>query len=273
MKKIRDAFRKIFQYSIVFLWIGFILLPVFSIFIGSFKVEKEFYTTFPLALPEKMYLGNYIEVFNGDFFQSALTTSVIILITVLLTSLMSSMIAYSIERFEYKYKKSLINLLLVVSLIPMIVMQIFVFQVLNKLHLYDTILGVSIIYSISDIVIIYIFREQIRKIPTSIDKSAIINGASYIQIYFNIILPSVKEAIMVVIMLKTIAIYNDFYTQFLYLPTKTTVSMHLYNFVGKYSIGWPEICATIIVSLIPIVIITLITQLSLKNKISYVDLK
>lgn len=102
----------------------------------------------------------------------------------------------------------------------------------------------------SDIVIIYLFRDSIRKLSTNIDASARVMGASYYQIYWRIILPSLKPTIMIVSIYKLINIYNDFYFQSLYLTTKKTISTFLYKFTSPYEMLWPQICATIVVLLV-----------------------
>ncbi len=265
----------VFQYFLIFMWISFILLPIATIINVSLKTREEFYHSSPISLPKSIYFENFKNaITNGDLISAILTTSILILFTVIVTTLISSSVAYVVERFDFKLKKFILLLFSLTSLIPMIVMQIFIFQILNKINLYDKIIGIALLYSVSDIVIIYVFREQIKKIPISIDKSSIIFGSNYIKNFFYIILPCLKESIMVVVIFKTIAIYNDYYLQFLYLPTKTTLSTYLFQFIGIFSTAsWPEICATVIVTFCPMLIIILLAQITLKNKISNIDLK
>ncbi len=265
----KSKLMKIIELLLMFFWILIILLPLSSLIIGSFKLEQEFYRTSPFTLSNNPTLNNYIEAIKGgDFLKSILTTIVIVTFSIILTTILSSLVAYVIERFNFKYKKIFLGSFLVMSMIPTIVLQIFVFQILNKIHLYDNILGVVLLYSVSDIVVIYIFREYIKKIPKSIEKVALLNGASYFQIYLKIILPNLKPAIMIVSIYKMIGIYNDFYIQFLYLPTKNTVSTYLYNFVDPYNMDWPVIFASIVLLTIPVIIVLFILQKRINNNVS-----
>ncbi len=265
----KDKIFKILESILMIVWLLIILLPISAIVIGSFKLDSEFYRTSPFIIAKNPSLKNYIEALKvGGFLNSLITTMLIVTLSVILTSILSSLVAYTIERFEFKYKKLFLTIFLLMSMIPTIVLQIFVFQILNKIHLYNNILGVVLLYSISDVVVIYIFREYIKKIPKSIDKVALIGGASYFDIYFKIILPTLKPAIMIVAIYKMIGIYNDFYVQFLYLPTKKTVSTYLYNFVDPYNMDWPIIFASIVLLTIPVIIGLIILQKNSNNKVA-----
>ncbi len=265
----KNRLLKLLEIILILLWLAIILLPLSSLIIGSFKLESEFYRTSPFSFSANPTLKNYIEAIKGgDFLNSILITIIIVTLAIILTTILSSLVAYVIERFEFKYKRIFIMTFLLISMIPTIVLQIFVFQILNKINLYDSILGVVILYSVSDIVVIYIFREYIKKIPQSIEKVALLNGASYFQIYLKIILPNLKPAIMIVAVYKMIGIYNDFYIQFLYLPTKNTVSTYLYNFIDPYNMDWPVIFSSIVLLTIPVIIVLIILQRKINNNVS-----
>ncbi len=265
----RDKFLKILETLVMMFWLLIILLPISALLIGSFKSDSEFYRSYPFSLPIDPNLNNYVEALKGgDILLSLITTIIIVTLSIILTSILSSLVAYTIERFEFKYKNILLVSFLLISMIPTIVLQIFVFQVLNNIHLYNSIIGVVLLYSVSDIVVIYIFKEYIKKIPTSIEKVALLNGASYFQIYWKIIFPTLKPAIMIVAIYKMIGIYNDFYIQFLYLPTKKTVSTYLYNFVDPYNMDWPTIFASVVLLTIPIIISLVLLQKRVNNNVA-----
>lgn len=263
----------VLQLVFIGFWLLFILLPIFTIIINSFKTSSNFYQTQGLELPTEISFENYYEVlFETQFLNSFTTSVLLVVVSVIMTTIFSSAVAYVLERFNFKLKSFVNGLLFIVSVIPMIVMQVFVFQILNAVSLYDNIIGIALLYSISDIIVIYVFREQINKISVAIDKSARLYGATYIQIFTRIILPSLKSAIMVVTILKTIVVYNDFYLQFLYLPTNQTVSTYLYRFVGGYSISLPQICAMVVLSLLPTFLLVIVSRKYFKVDVSSFDL-
>ncbi len=257
--------KKSIYHLLTILWLIIILIPLITIVIGSFKPASEFYSTAAYELPKSLNFENYYSALNGSgLINSLIATTILIILSIVVTTVLSSLVAFVLERFDFKFKKVITGLFIVVSFFPMAVMQVSVFRVMNITHLFNTYFGLALIYSVSDIVVIYLFRDYIRKMSTSIDNSARIAGASYWQIYLHIILPSLKPAIMIVSMYKVITIYNDFYMQSLYLISHKTVSTYLYQFTSPYKMLWPEISATIVILIIPAIIMLILIQS--KNK-------
>jgi multiple sugar transport system permease protein len=90
-------------------------------------------------------------------------------------------------------------------------------------------------------------------IPKALDESARIDGAGHLAIYFRIILPLMRPAIATVVIIKGIAMYNEFYIPFLYMPDPElgTVSTSLYRFIGPFSASWQIICAATLLVILP----------------------
>ncbi len=261
--------------SVIFMlfWMAFTILPVIVLLPASLKTSKDFYKTSTFSFENGITFENYKTVFSdGKFLDAFVTTALLVILSVLLTTLISASIAYVIERFNFKFKSIFIKSIFILAVVPMIVLQVFVYQALNFANLHDSILGLVIVYSTLDIVIIYMFRELFKKIPLSIDKSARLTGASDIEIFFKIMLPSLKEGVLLVLIFKTIVIYNDFYLQFLMLPTNKTVSTYLYTFIGTYSISWPHICATVVLSILPVVVLIIVLGKRMKRTVSTFDM-
>lgn len=248
-------------HTVTLIWLGLICLPIVPVVIGSFKSSDEYYSTSPLALSKEFTLSNYLEVIgSNDFIISIINTIILIALSIVITTILSSMVAYTIERFDFKYKNSLIAINVIISFLPMAVMQISIFQMMNITHLNNTFWGLALLYSVSDIVVIYLFRDNIRKLSANIDKAALISGASYWQIYWKLIFPNLRPTIMIVCIYKLINIYNDFYLQSLYLTKHKTISTMLYQYTSPYEMLWPQICASIIILSVISITLLLIIQ-------------
>ena len=100
---------------------------------------------------------------------------------------------------------------LFVSIIPMEVSQVSTFKIIAFLGLYNTRLAPILLYLGADVLMVYLYLQVLEKIPREIDKAAMLEGASYFQIYRKVIFPLLKPATASIIMLKVISIYNDFY--------------------------------------------------------------
>lgn len=240
------------------------LLPLMTAFLGAFKTKSEFAESNPLALPENFFnFDNFIMAFrDGKMLLGFTNTIIILFFSLVATVLTGTMTAYILNRFKFPGRKLINSLFLVASLIPSITMQMSVFQIINKLGIFNTRLSTIILYAGTDIISIYIFVQFLENISTSLDESAIMDGASYFTIYRKIIFPLLKPAIVTVIIIKGVGYYNDFYTPYLYMPKKElkTISTALFAFKGPYGSQWEVICAGAVITMIPTLIIFLLLQ-------------
>lgn len=101
-----------------------------------------------------------------------------------------------------------------------------------------------------------------RSIPRSLDEAAKIDGAGHLRIFLQVILPNLKPAIATVIIIKGIAIYNEFYIPFLYItnPDLRPISTSLFAFKGPFGAQWEVISAGVVITIIPILVLFLALQ-------------
>lgn len=240
------------------------MLPLVTAFFGAFKTKAEFAESNPLALPSSfLNFDNFlVAIQKGKMLLGFGNTIIILFFSLLATILTGTMTAYVLNRFKFPGRKLVNNLFLVASLIPSITMQMSVFQIITKLGLFNTRLSTIILYAGTDIISIYIFIQFLENISTSLDESAIMDGASYFTIYTKIILPLLKPAIVTVIIIKGVGYYNDFYTPYLYMPAAElkTISTALFAFKGPFGSQWEVICAGTIITMLPTLIVFLLLQ-------------
>ena len=143
--------------------------------------------------------------------------------------------------------------------------QVATFQIVNGLGLYNTMAALIVLFMGTDIISIYIFIQFMQSIPVSLDEAAMIDGANRFTIYWRIILPLLKPAIATVVIIKGIAIYNEFYIPFLYLPSEGLISTSLFRFKGPFGAQWEVIAAGTIIVIIPTLVIFLLLQKCIYN--------
>lgn len=232
------------------------LLPISVVVIASFKTSQDFGNSGPFDAPESWFnLDNYITAFNdGGMVEGFINTTVILAISLAGTVLIGTMAAYALDRFDFAGKKVVVGLFLIATLIPGVTSQVATFQLVNGLGLYDTKLALILLFMGTDIVSIYIFIQFMQSIPTALDEAAMIDGANRWTIYWRVILPLLKPAIATVVIIKGIAIYNEFYLPFLYLPSEGMISTSLFRFKGPFGAHWEIIAAGTVLVIIPTVI-------------------
>lgn len=240
------------------------LLPLIVIVMTSFKTSDEYTTTAPFTPPRNwLNFDNYITAFTGGKMLMGFVNTVIILVfSVVGSILIGSMAAYAIDRFEFRLKAPIIGLFLLATLVPGVTTQVATFKVVNDLGLYNTRWSAVALFLGTDILAIYIFRQFLRSIPKELDESAALEGANRWTVYWRIVLPLMKPAIATVVIVKGVAIYNEFYIPFLYMPSRDlgVISTSLFRFKGPYGTQWEVISAGVILVIIPTLIAFLALQ-------------
>lgn len=264
--------QKICKYLLVFLkyfslvFFSFVaVLPVVSCAITAFKTDTEYQQTNVMVLPESwLNLDNYIQAFQKANMGRAFINSVIILICVLVISVfVGTQLAYVLNRFKFPGNNLVRNLFLFATLLPGVAMQVSVYEIMTNLHFINSLLGYIIMMCGTDVISIYIYIQFFENISISLDESAIVDGASYFTIFYKILLPLLKPAIVTSCILKGVGTYNEYYAANLYLQDKKklpTVATSLYTFVGPLGSKYNLICAGVIISLLPALILFITCQ-------------
>lgn len=254
----------VFQYVMCIAATAVALIPVLVCVFTAFKTSDEYQTTSVLQPPKNFF---YFENFKVAFQQANMLrgffNTLLVLVVVLTVSVFAgSMLAYVLNRFQFKGNGIIRNLFMFAALLPGIAMQVTIYQIMNSLGLINHLYGYMICLMGTDIISIYIFLQFFENLPVSLDESAIIDGCTYFGVYFKILLPLLKPAIMTSLILKGVGVYNEYYASNLYLQSKhlKTISTALYTFTGPYGNQYNYICAGVLITIIPILVIFLIFQ-------------
>jgi ABC-type glycerol-3-phosphate transport system permease component len=245
------------------------LLPLAVVLMAALKNERESASSGPLVPPENWFdLDNFAFAFTqGHMLTAFVNTAIILLFSITGTVIIGSMTAYAIDRFTFRLRGLVIGLFLVASLVPGVTTQVATFQIVNYFGLFNTRWAPIALYMGTDIISIIIFIQFIRAIPVSLDEAARMDGASSFRIYRTVILPLLKPAIATVVIIKGVAVYNDFYVPFLYMPSDDlgVISTSLFRFKGPYGAHWEIICAGAILVIIPTLVVFLLLQRFIYN--------
>lgn len=245
------------------------LLPLGVVLIASLKTKAEFTTTGPFDLPANLFnVENFVTAFvKGNMVQGLINTSFILFVSLAGTILIGTMTAYAIDRFTFRAKKLILALFLIATLVPGVTTQVATFQIVNNLGLFNTLAAPIVLFLGTDIVSIYIFVQFMSSIPKSLDEAAMLDGANRWTIYWRVILPLLKPAIATVVIIRGIAIYNEFYIPFLYMPSQElgTISTSLFRFKGPFGAQWEVIAAGTILVIVPTLILFLFLQKYIYN--------
>ena len=239
------------------------VLPIVSCIITAFKNDAEYQNTSVMVLPEIWEFANFSKAFQTADMARAFSNSVIVLFFVLaLSIIISAQLAFVLNRFKFPGNGLIRRLFLFATLLPGVAMQVAVYQIMGTLGFINHLYGYIIMMMGTDVITIYIFIQFMENVPVSLDESAIIDGANYFTIFWKIILPLLKPAIVTSMILKGVSTYNEYYGANLYLqtPNLRTVAISLYTFTGPLGSRYNLICAGVIISLVPAFVVFILCQ-------------
>lgn len=243
------------------LWI----FPIALVVLNSFKSKVDIASN-PFTFSSKSFVGmsNYVLGSNRtDFPMSFLWTIVVTVGSVILILLCTSMCAWWIVRVNNWAAKLLYVLFLFNMIVPFQMVMYTLAYITNTLKL-NTPWGLWIIYlGFGAGLAVFIFTGVIKGIPQELEESAMIDGASVPRIFFQIIVPIMRPAIISVSILQAMWIWNDFLLPFLTLDLNKykTISIAVQYLKGGYgSVEMGAMMSCLVMAIVPIIIFYLICQ-------------
>jgi multiple sugar transport system permease protein len=266
----KNSILNFIKYAILIAASFIVLLPFVSVIITAFKTVEEYNNTNVMVLPGSwLYFGNFITAWQQALMTKAFLNTIIVLCFVLSGSiLISAMLAFVLNRIKFPGNSIFRNMFLLASLIPGVAMQVTVYQIMYSLHLINSLGGYIILLMGSDVISIYIFLQFFASLPVSLDESAILDGCSLFGVFFKILLPLTQPAIITSMILKGVGTYNEYYMANLYLQDKTrlpVVATSLYKFRGPMGTQYNYICAGVVITIIPALIVFILCQKRIYN--------
>lgn len=254
----------IFKYVVLILAAVIALVPVCVCILTAFKTTDEYNASSVLDLPKSFtYFENFKIAFTqANMLRGFFNTALVLIVVLTVSVFIGAMLAYVLNRFQFKGNGVIQNLFMFAALIPGIATQVTVYQIMYSLGLINHLYGYMIVLMGTDIISIYIFLQFFENLPVSLDESAIMDGCTYFGVFFKILFPLLKPAIVTSLVLKGVGVYNEYYMSNLYLQNAKlkTISTALYTFTGPYGNQYNYICAGVIITIIPILILFLIFQ-------------
>lgn len=254
----------IFKYVVLILAAVIALVLVCVCILTAFKTTDEYNASSVLDLPKTFaYFENFKIAFTqANMLRGFINTALVLIVVLTVSVFVGAMLAYVLNRFQFKGNAVIQNLFMFAALIPGIATQVTVYQIMYSLGLINHLYGYMIVLMGTDIISIYIFLQFFENLPVSLDESAIMDGCTYFGVFFKILFPLLKPAIVTSLVLKGVGVYNEYYMSNLYLQNQDlkTISTALYTFTGPYGNQYNYICAGVIITIIPILILFLIFQ-------------
>lgn len=262
--KIKKLAIQVLVYALLVCGGLFALLPLYWLVRSSLMEMSQIFEMPPVWIPNPIRFENYVEAMTiVPFAKYFLNSGIIVVGVVSGTVLSSSISAFAFSRLKWTGRDLVFGILLSSMMLPFAVTLIPTFVGWSKVGLTNTFLPLIIpSWFGGGMANIFMLRQYYTSIPKELDEAAIMDGASSFVIYFRIILPLSKSALVVVGLFAFMGAWNDFLGQLVYIsdPDKYTVALGLQQFSGMYNAEWHLMMAAATVVILPVIIIYFLGQ-------------
>src|ERR671917_410890 len=247
--------------------VGFVLVSMFPllwVFKMSIITKTELFASPPTILPNTPTASSYTTIFGDSSFQRALINSTIIAGTATVICLFfGSIAAYAIARLRFRFKSSVMTLILAISFFPAVAIIAPLFIQFRQIGIIDTYLAAII----PDVVFalpltIWILVAFFKELPFDLEEAAKIDGATTIQAFRMVIVPLAAPGVFTTAILTFIFAWNEFLfaNTFLFDDSTQPVTVVIPNFATVYTVDYGAQAAAAVVVTVPLVILVLIFQ-------------
>ena len=245
------------------IWLVIAGAPFYFMVASAFKEQFEIFTTGVFAIPKGFYLQNFQKVIESSFYKYLVNSLLVVgvsLVLILITSLFAS---YPFSRFKFKLNKPLFGIIVAAMAVPIHVTLIPVFQLTQKLNLYDTIFALIGPYTAFNLPIsVFILTGFMAQIPKELEESAEIDGCGKYRTFFNIIAPLSKPGLATLAIYNSVNMWNEF--SFALVLTQSqksrTLPLSIWEFQGQYNANIPMIMAVLTLCALPMILAFAIGQ-------------
>jgi arabinogalactan oligomer / maltooligosaccharide transport system permease protein len=188
------------------------LFPIVWIVLTSFRGEGGSFV--PYIIPKEFTLDHYRFLFSGNssfpFVKWFTNTLVVSIFSCLLSTILTMSMAYVLSRLEFKSRKPIMKVTLVLNMFPAFMSMIAVYYILKAVNLTQSLFALILVYSAGAALNFFIAKGFFDTIPRSLDESAMIDGGSKASIFMKITLPLSKPIIVYTALMAFMAPWMDF---------------------------------------------------------------
>ena len=255
---------KVIAYTFLIIMAIIFVMPMLFTIISSLKTKLDIFSD-PFALPKNPQWSNYVIAWKDANMSAYFINSVIQSgSTVILTSLISTMAAYALARFDFKLNKVLVLVFMLGMMVPMHTILVPVSYIIGLFNLKNNIFALVLVYVAFNLPFsIMVMITFMKGVNSSLEEAAIIDGANYFQIYSKIMIPLTLPAISTISIFNFMGAWNNILFPLLFINDKRLrpISLGLLNFNGERGSEYGLMMAGIVITVaVPLAIYLLFQE-------------
>lgn len=237
-----------------------VIFPMLWCIMSSLKTTKEFYADV-WALPKSLYFENFKTAWKtANIGINVVNSVVIVACSVLLAMILAAMVSYVVTRYRFPGSGFIKILFILGTFVPLMLGTIPEFLILQKLHLYNTRIGLVLVYTVYSLPLsVMILTSIFETIPSTYAEAAMIDGCGHFQVFFRIMLPLSKSGLVTISIFNFLWTWNDYLYAMTFLPSASKrtlpVGMVMLQSTAMYKTDWGALFAGLVIIMIPSVVI------------------
>ncbi|MDT2813715.1 carbohydrate ABC transporter permease [Vagococcus carniphilus] len=255
--------KKLYMYILLFSISILLLGPLLWMLSTSLKSMQEIVSFPPTIIPQKIQWHNYIDAITSfPFFRYMGNTFIITILVIIGTILSNSFIAYGFSKIDFPLKNLFFSLVLSTMMIPSFITMIPQYIVFSKIGWVGTYLPLIVPSFFGNAFHIFLLRQFYLSISNELVDAAKIDGANHFYIWFKLMIPLTKPALITIGILSFNGTWNDFIGPLLYIhdEAKYTLQIGLQVFQNQSTTQWNLLMASAFLTLVPTILLFFFAQ-------------
>ncbi len=271
-----ETIEKVLGYATLIAVAFVLVLPLYWMLATALKTPEQTFALPPEWIPNPMAWENFTQVFEEvPFGRFILNTVILVALNIMGELFAVTLVAYGFARLRFPGRSLLFLLMLSTLMIPYHVTLVPRFILFSRIGWVNTYLPLFVPAFTGSSFLIFMVRQYMMSIPFDLDEAAYIDGASRLQVFWHVILPLSRPALMLVVVFTFVGVWNDFLQPLIYLndPNLFTISLGLSFFQDVRDTNWNLLMAGSLMASIPPLLLFFFAQRQLIGGISIEGLK
>ncbi|ODT25962.1 carbohydrate ABC transporter permease [Microbacterium sp. SCN 69-37] len=233
-----------------------VIVPLFWMLLSSLKVNQQFLAD-PFGLPTTLFWKNYVDAWNLGVGQYMWNSVIVTVASIIATTLISAWAAFGLTKLTIPFSRTVLFLIVGGMMLAPTVALIPLLRILQGLGIYDSLLGLTILYTAFRIPFTtFLIRSYMVDLPHEVDEAARLDGCTRAQQFWRLTLPMSMPIVVAAVILQCLFAWNEYLFAFIFVSSTDTMTLPvgLANLASKLSTNYPMIFAGMTLASIPMIV-------------------
>lgn len=266
-RSLRWPFKRITGYALLYIVLAIILVvqffPLIWALLTSLMTAQETTTVPATLVPAHPTLTSYITALRGDIGRYYINSVIAAVVSTVITMVLGTLAAYAFGRLHFRYKTTLLIIVLSLSLFPPLAQVIPIYQILQILHLVGTLGALIVPYSVFGLPLaVLVLMAFFSEVPIEFEEAARVDGMTRLEAFLRVILPMTVPGLFTTAIIVFVGDWNEYLFALNYTTTSSyTLPVGIVNISQtEFTTNFGVLSAATIMSVVPLVALILLLE-------------